>query len=420
MLHKVPISAQVMALVVFVTVLTAGAMAAIALLGPPPRQSPLPLGEMVDILEGEVTPPDHMQLVVSQQPSQPPAGWIRRKSLENEAARMTGVPLDRLRLWTGPDASLHGDILFGQVQMSLRRDNGQYAEVSALRDDATRQWQVVTLSTMGGVLVVVLLLAWGASRRITRPIQELAEAARSSRAGAPWGLPVPAGPPEVAEAAQALDDLQHRNHEHARQQMTMLAAIAHDIGTPLARLAFRADSLPVKGRDGVMRDIEIIRHLLGDALTLGRSWAGAYERIDMAALCRRLAQNEDGFRGDVRLIDSPAGIEVEGNAFSLERMVQNLIDNALRYGGNARLAIARDGQRAVLTVEDDGPGFPDMPQSELLQPFVRGESSRNTSSGGSGLGLAIVAQIVAQYGGTITLENPPAGGARVTVILPLA
>ncbi len=417
MLRRWPIAIQVMALVALAILVSAGAMIAITLGGPPPRQPPLKLEQLAEAM----TIPRLTEFVF-EDPRQTDNvdgavdEMVELPRVTERLAPLLDVPVEELRFYSEQPQSLRDDMLFGDFIVARALGDGGWELLERGPDQSLRRWQILTISTIVGVLIVLLLLAWLAARRITRPIQDLALAARSSRAGMPWRSTVGDGPPEVLDAVSALDEMHARNLEHSRQRMTMLAAISHDIGTPLARLAFRIEGLPDRQRDAAMADVETMRRLLTDSLTLAKGWTGKVETCNLSEICSELAARERETGNNVEFASS-GPVFLTGNPLSLQRMVQNLLDNALRYGGSARLSVDWDDQFIRLSVEDDGPGFPDIASEELLRPFVRGEASRNMASGGSGLGLAIVAQVVAQHGGTIELGKG-VGGARVTILLP--
>lgn len=419
MLARQPIAAQVMALVALAILITAGAMAVITFSGPPPRERPHEVDEIVRALDGAAQRRSRIERTVAGSLDDLPPDLVPNATLARIISARAGLPASAIRAFAEPDALRGPRPFLDDFVVARRQGDGRWLILSDGPDHNLRRWQWLTVSTILAVALAVGLIAWFAARRIAMPIERLAMAARSSRAGAPWQFTAPDGPPEIAAAAQALADMHQRNHAYAEQRLTMLAAIAHDIGTPLARIAFRSEGMDDSPREASMRDIETIRRLLSDSLTLARGWAGKVERLDLASLCRNLA--ERGAQTGVPVAcDAPGAAWVDGNALSLERMVQNLVDNAVRYGRQARLGVERDGAEAVLRVVDCGPGFPDIAPDELLRPFVRGEASRNSATGGSGLGLAIVAQVVEQHCGSVQLGTAEGGGAQVTVRLPLA
>lgn len=418
-MRRFPITAQIMLLVTLATVLASAAMIALTFGGPPPHDAPVSLDRVAVSLTGTDT---IIPLTTLRRAATPPDGVDglgRSRRLERELAARIGRRPDDARAFTERSAPRQPGQLFGRYVLALRLADGSgWRVLDSGPDRAAVRWYWITGITIALVLALILLLAWLLARHIVDPIRRLERAAAQARAGEPLEFAPPVGPPEVRLAALSLKDLHARTIEHGEERLTMMGAMAHDVGTPLARLAFRVEQLPERARDAAGADILTIRRLLNDSLTLARGWSGAREPVDLADLCQMLVWRENDLSHPVRLDCAPQAVVI-GDSLSLERMLQNLVDNALRYGGTAEVSLLCDGAEAVITVADDGPGFPDMPAADLLKPYVRGDASRNSDSGGSGLGLAIAARVVELHRGSIALANRPQGGAEVTIRLPL-
>jgi len=416
--RRLPVAVQVTILVVLAALLPGAALFGVAFAYPPPRQAPARIENVAAVLNGAELSMGNATLQV--QPAEPTAlqRMNRAPDLESSLARISGLPQERFRVWRehGPPPPGFGNI-FGLYRAALLLPDGRWRVLTNASDPALERWRWLVGSTVAAVMAVVLVAGLLFARGMIAPIRRMGRAAAQSRAGEPWTMPLPEGPPEVREAVASLMDLDQRTRDWHAQRLTMLAAISHDIGTPIARLAFRLEALPQQMRGAAMADVETIRRLLADSLTLAREWNGQEERVDMAALLAEIAGSEQAMGRDIdwRIAGHPV---VRGHRLSLQRMVQNLVDNALRYGDAAQVSLAVERSQAVLRVTDNGPGFPPIPVEELLKPYVRGDESRNPASGGSGLGLAIVEQVVRRHGGTIALSNGPDGGAKVIVQLP--
>jgi signal transduction histidine kinase len=418
MLRRLPIAVQVMALVALATLLASAAMVAIAFGGPPPRERPYSPDELADALKGDAPLPSGLSLTFAEPKPQVPSGMRPCDDVARLLMKEFGAtPVDIVVFCEPGHQPPHGQIS-GAFLVAYNGPLG-WSVLESGPDRAKRRWLALTSVTIGGVLLTILLLAWWLSRQIAAPIRALGETAQQARGGAEWQVDVPDGPPEVRETALSLQNLHRRTLEETEQRMTILAAIAHDIGTPLARIAFRAEALPDAQRDAAQGDIATVRRLLTDSLTLARGGMAGDEEVELALLCREIVELEQEHGRAVTHGELEPCI-VRGSALGLQRMVQNLIDNAVRYGASAFVTLRAQGRESVLTVADEGPGFPDMAQDQLLRPYVRGEASRNIDSGGSGLGLAIVAQVLELHGGSIVLGAGGHGGALVTVRLPPA
>lgn len=420
MLRKLPIVAQLMALVLVATLLASAAMIGITLRGPPPRAAPIALSSLASALQGERVRRAGglpMYRETGAEPSKPD-DLRRDPEIEGALAELLGEN-STVRFYgeSSPPGGMSPNIA-GQFVASVQNGSGRWTTVSTGPDSQLAKWQLTTAIAVAGVLLLILLAAWLLARRIAKPIRNLATAAAEAKAGERWSYELPEGPPEIRAAAEALDALHRRTLAHADQRMTMLAAIAHDLGSPLARLSFRVEKMPDAARDAAHEDIAAMHRLIGDSLAMARPLDGETTRVDLSEMCRTIVEREMELGREIALgrIDL---VELEGHAALLQRMVQNLVDNALRYGGAARIALRVAGRNAELTIADDGPGFGSDEPEKLLHPFVRGEASRNSATGGSGLGLAIVAQAIERHRGTIILANAQGGGGLVTIRLPL-
>jgi signal transduction histidine kinase len=230
--------------------------------------------------------------------------------------------------------------------------------------------------------------------------------------------------PEIRALIDAFNRLQGRLAELLRARMAMLGGISHDVRTFATRLRLRIDKIGDEAeRDRAIADINDMIHLLDDALLASRAGAGelAEEMIEIDDVIR--AEVADRQPGGMR-IDYQAGRWqlppiVLGDRLALRRVVANLADNAIKYGRVAHLTSRLDGSAVLIVVDDEGPGIPRDKRQAMLEPFSRLETSRSRGTGGAGLGLAIVRTLTEAHNGTLTIDDAPSGGARITVRLPL-
>ncbi|WP_159974261.1 ATP-binding protein [Roseobacter cerasinus] len=272
------------------------------------------------------------------------------------------------------------------------------------------------LLILGLSLVAILAVALVFVRRLTDPLTELATAARAAGRGDRTALVQTDGPREIQDAARAFNDMQARIARFDAERMRMLAAVGHDLRTPITSLRIRAEMLEPEEGDPMICTLEEMT-VMADGLVAYARGVGdseALQEVDIAALMQR-ACTERGVPFDC---DAPA--MVRGRPVALGRAFGNLLDNALKYGVAARATMTRDADTAIVAIVDKGPGISEDKLADIFNPFVRGEDSRNTTTGGAGLGLAIVRDIVAAQGGTVTLDNMQGGGLRAVVRLPLA
>jgi len=200
----------------------------------------------------------------------------------------------------------------------------------------------------------------------------------------------------------------------------MLGAVGHDLRTPLASLRVRVEQVEnAQLRDKMIASIEEMTAMLADILALARSGAGtdARESVVLGALVAELAADYREQGRDVA-VGEAADATVTVRPMLLRRALRNLVDNAIAYGVRARLSVAVTDGSARVTVSDDGPGLTDEQIRTLVEPFARGEESRNRATGGAGLGLSIAREIAEGEGGSLTLANRAGGGLDVVIALP--
>lgn len=389
--------------------------------GPPPRPAPLPYAQIAAALKTGIAPPGREVRVVEQPAPPTPRGWDRPApgAARRIAALLGARPADVVALMADPGNERSEEVR-GPFQIGWRRGAAWRIAETAGEPFITR-WHRVTLAAMLIVLTLLSALAWLVARAISRPLRQVADAALSARAGAPLGSLPSGGATEVRDLAQAVATMHDRLQRHAESRNTMLGAIAHDLGTPLSRLAFWVEQLPDRARDRAVADIDEMRAMIAATLALARDEASGSEpaRLDLGSLLDSLVEDMRVAGTPVALTPGPRAI-VRGDSGALRRVFQNLIDNAVRYGEAAEIGWTVAGNGVRVTVADRGPGLGDADPERLFEPFVRRDPSRNRATGGTGLGLAIVRALVERHGGTARLESRAEGGARATVVLPRA
>lgn len=309
---------------------------------------------------------------------------------------------------------------FPPFAASLRLDDGRWATVEPPRS-LLSPWQQRILLALALSALILAPLVWWMARQLTRPIRAFADAAERLGANPEADPLTPSGPAEVRTAIQAFNDMQASIRAHMRQRTQTIAAIAHDLRTPLTRLRFRAEQTPDAVRDRMAGDIEEMDALIGQAMAFvrGEETADRKERFDLGRLADACAHGFAETGAAVTLIRMER-MEVEADPAALRRAVSNLIDNALKFAGSARVGAFRDGDQAVVEVADDGPGVGEEELDAVFEPFHRGERSRNRETGGAGLGLAVARQAARAAGGDVRLVNRPEGGLTALLALPLA
>lgn len=270
-----------------------------------------------------------------------------------------------------------------------------------------------------GQLVLLIGCTWLAVRIAIRPLSRLAEAVENLDPNAHPVQLDESGPREVAYAARAFNSMQARIAAYLKERMQLLAAISHDLQTPITRMKLRAEFMDDSvEKDKLGNDLNEIEHLVREGVAYARSVHGATEascRISLDSFLDSLVCDYQDTGREVSLRGTNGAV-IETRPHALRRILVNLVDNALKYAGTAEVEISGDASTGVsISVLDRGPGIPEEILAEVVKPFYRVESSRNRSTGGTGLGLAIAQQLAVAIGGSLSLRNRDGGGLCVTL-----
>lgn len=274
-------------------------------------------------------------------------------------------------------------------------------------------------SVVGLVTIVLVFIA-------SRPLRELAEAvATLDPGGEPRPLPSAAFfSPEIRRLTEAYNMLHRRVAALLRNRMELVGGISHDVRTFATRLRLKVDAIAdEKTRASAVRDIEDMVRLLDDAVLTSRAGAGELKQA-LVSLRDLVAEDCAALARDGRpvVFDDASGsdpLTVLGDRVALRRISANLIDNAIKYGEVAHVSVRKEGEIALLVVEDEGEGVAEDEREALFEPFHRLEGSRSRATGGAGLGLAVVRTLVEGHDGVVSLGQAPGGGLSVQVRLPL-
>lgn len=330
----------------------------------------------------------------------------------------------RIEAEVGPDYRVRADTISVaperyQVHFTLHDGSPLTLEVMPRGVPPIAQWLPIVL---GLQLLLLLLCTWLAVRLIVRPLAQLARASEAMTPTADGPPMSEEGPAEVAQAAIAFNTMRERIARHLKERLHILASISHDLQTPITRLRLRAESLEEgEERQKILRDLHEMEHLVREGVAYARSVHGGAEtpvRMDVKAFVESLVFDYQDIGKDVTLAESIGGATLVRRQ-ALRRVLGNLIDNAVKYGGSAEVSARRDEKGALcVAVCDRGPGIPEDQLEQVLQPFYRVEGSRNRDTGGAGLGLAIAAQLTRAIGGSLQLSNRQGGGLAAVVTLP--
>jgi signal transduction histidine kinase len=294
--------------------------------------------------------------------------------------------------------------------------------VAGMRRAGSDEWTVARWSLGGAdpdqlgaliaqTLLLYVLLVGGLAvllQRITRPLAALADRVEQfAETRQTEGQLEPSGPEDTRRLIIAHNAMEARIVALINEKDVMLGAIGHDLKTPLAALRVRIESVEDDTERGRMaRTIEDITRSLDDILSLARVGrpTDPLERTDLAALVSSVVEEYEDMGEPVELGET-VRMALKLRATWLRRALRNLIGNALRYGQAPHVSLSREGNEAVIRIEDSGPGIPDSEIGRMVEPFTRGEASRNRETGGAGLGLTLARAIAEQHGGRLVLAN---------------
>jgi signal transduction histidine kinase len=273
--------------------------------------------------------------------------------------------------------------------------------------------------------VIIILLVFGSTliiiiRHITQPMNGLAQAAEALGRGENVGPITARGPREIRQAIVAFNDMRERLSRSVLDRTRMLAAVGHDLRTPITHMRLRAEFIDddeTRGR--ILSCLDEMQHMAEAALAFAREEAvvEATRMVDLNALVGTVCADQADMSRDVAY-EEFGRLPYRCRPHSLTRAVRNLVENAIVHGRSARVHMNGPDEEVWITIEDDGPGIPDLDMGRVFQPFVRLDESRGQETGSIGLGLAIARSIVRGHGGDILLQNRAEGGLAATIQLP--
>jgi signal transduction histidine kinase len=336
----------------------------------------------------------------------------------NAPDRSVIVTTDRAAYSGGGDNAPSGPETSLLVETAL--PGGQWLMIT-IPDYATTGVSVLRLILVVSPLFMLIgLLSVLAARRLAAPIRNFAAAAE--RLGVDSSAPsLPElGPHELRIATRAFNRMQERLRRFVEDRTQMLAVMSHDLRTPLNRLRLRAEFIDDEDQQQKMfADLEAMNTMIDATLAFARDDVKREPRrlVDLGVLIEDICEDAVDAGASVTY-SGPRGINVRCRPTAVSRIVANLIDNAVKYGGVARVDLARRTECVVVTIDDDGPGIPADEQEKVFAPFYQLDRARNPDSGGVGLGLSVARTIAREHGGDVILANRTGGGFRARVELP--
>jgi signal transduction histidine kinase len=347
--------------------------------------------------------------VTDSMPPGPPAAMHRFEGPGKGGAWMPFNPA--MRYWSQPGLSFI-------AQVRLR--DGMLVTFDSRQPTETTSWPYRLLLSLVILLVAVIGVSLIAVRWATRPLNALADAAEELGKNINRPPLEEKGPLEVTRAARAFNTMQARLIAYIRDRTRILAAMSHDLKTPITRLRLRSELLDDSQLRGKFtRDLEEMEAMVGGTLDFMRGLENEepVKPVDIMALLESLQADMLEVGGRIT-IEGAAQRPYPARPQALKRCLGNLIDNAIKYGKSAVVVVRDDDHRLEIRIQDEGPGISPSELEKVFEPFYRVESSRNRETGGTGLGLTIARSIAESHGGRLILKNRAEGGLEVTLTLP--
>jgi len=321
----------------------------------------------------------------------------------------------------GPWAYLHGvDLSATGFLIQAQLEDGQWVRFERRIPDSLLDQPTRLLLTLAVLLVSVIALAVLTVRWIVGPLRTLRQAAEALGRDIQRSPLPESGPLEVAETARAFNTMQRRIRSYVEDRASILAAVSHDLKTPLTRLRLRADLLEDDAlRERIQVDLDDMESMVGTTLDFMRSSEirEDSQRLDLMALLEGIRDDAHDAGWDVTVsgtINSP----LTARPLALKRCLTNLVENGVRYGDSVEITAHDDGSQIRIDVVDNGPGIPEALMDKVFDPFFRIEGSRSRHTGGTGMGLGIARNIARSHGGELRLRNRDGGGLHAQLTLP--
>ena len=308
------------------------------------------------------------------------------------------------------------------LKVSLRLDSGEWLNTAAPATRFSPFWRSQMFGSIFVMGILVVVVSVWAVRRATAPLGLFERAAE--RLGRDVNAPPmdEDGPREVRRVAKSFNDMQKRLKAFIDDRTHMLAAISHDMRTPITRMRLRAELIEDEEQQKkILEDLAQMEEMIVATLAFARDEAASEANVclDLAALLQSLCSDAaDG--GATASFHGPDTLAYTGRPVALMRAFQNIIDNAIKYGEKADIILEKAEQSVTIHIDDAGPGIPEAERPRVFDPFYRIEGSRNRETGGVGLGLAVVRSVITAHGGDISFGSNHGDGFRVTVRLPVA
>jgi signal transduction histidine kinase len=306
--------------------------------------------------------------------------------------------------------------------VAVQLNDGSWLVFSVMKRTWGMPWADRWAIWLGFLAASITIVTVFAARQFSQPIERLAMAVRQFGHN-PQAPPIPeTGPKELQQVVRTFNAMQAQIQKFVAYRTMMLAAISHDLRTPLTRMRLRGEFVQDPEQQArLFRDVDEMQNMVDEALAFFRDDATAEETtsFDLPHVLLTIA-NDYADQGIDIGYAGPAHAVYRGRPFALKRAFTNLIDNAVKYGKAPQIELSREEGSLVVAIKDHGPGIPADALDSVFRPYYRIDKSRNRTTGGVGLGLTVAQAIVQGHGGEIILKNRPEGGLEARITLPVA
>jgi signal transduction histidine kinase len=353
-------------------------------------------------------------------------GGAGARDVRVELHRMTSAPsTDRAQ--PRRMKRMHDDMMAGkstpiEMQLAIALKDGSWLNVATRFHRPPLQWPWVSTAIFGVTALLIVAVVWLALSRLTGPLRNLVGAVERLGLGEAVPELPERGPAEMRRLTAAFNEMQARLTRFLAERTRLLAALGHDLRSPLTAMRVRAEMVEDdETRERLVVIIEEMQEMVETTLSFARGMVTSEpsQAVDLSAFLGELSDDISETGGAVTLQSSP-GLKTRLKPNAMRRALRNVIENAIRYGGQADIRLAQVGESAQVCVSDKGQGIPEEDLERVFDPFVRVEQSRSLETGGTGLGLSIARTIIHAHGGDIRLSNQPEGGLVAKITLPLA
>ena len=334
---------------------------------------------------------------------------------------------ERAMRWkrAGPFPAPIGDIIDKlpaepKFSVSVRLNDGSWLNFLAAYMDTIDFWPVRSIAILSLSIVGIVALSIWAIRRLTAPFRVFAAAATRLGTNVNTTPIKEHGPLDVRGAIRAFNDMQSRLQRFVEDRTQMLAAVSHDLRTPITRMRLRAECVKDRMQGAkFLADLKEMEDMIASVLTFAKDDALSEPTVpvDLVAMLQSICDEFTDREFDVSF-GGGGRLPYPCRRVSIRRCFANLIENAVKYGQRAEVSLDVSETEIMIHVDDRGPGIPDEAREQVFRPFYRVERSRSRDSGGSGLGLTIARTVALAHGGDVLLAARPGGGLRATIVLP--